>query len=125
MRMNNQKVINTKGGQSVEGILYDLIVTIVNKGRADKIVEVSKKAGAEGGTIIFGRGTGIHEQAKLFGIPIEPEKEIVLTLIPKEKTQVVLESILNNTELSKPGKGIAFVLPVDKIAGMNHDCLNK
>lgn len=109
----------------MEGISYDLIVTIVNKGRAEKVVEFSKKAGAEGGTILFGRGTGIHEKAKLFGIPIEPEKEIVLTLVPKDKTQGVLDTILKNTELCKPGKGITFVLPVDKVAGINHDYLNK
>ncbi|NLF45221.1 MAG: P-II family nitrogen regulator [Syntrophomonadaceae bacterium] len=105
----------------MEGISFDLIVTIVNKGKAEKVVEVSKQAGAEGGTILFGRGTGIHEKAKLFGIPIEPEKEIVLTLIPRAKTQIVLDAILNHTDLCKPGKGIAFVLPVDKIAGIHHD----
>ncbi|NLB52630.1 MAG: P-II family nitrogen regulator [Syntrophomonadaceae bacterium] len=109
----------------MEGISYDLIVTIVNKGKAEKVVETSKKAGAEGGTIISGRGTGIHEKAKLFGIPIEPEKEIVLTLTPKDITQGVLESILKDADLCKPGKGIAFVLPVDKIAGINHDYLQK
>jgi hypothetical protein len=64
---------------------YDLIVTIVNKGDSEKVVDFSKKAGAEGGTILHGRGTGIHEQAKLFNILIEPEKDIVLTLIEKEK----------------------------------------
>lgn len=109
----------------MEGVSYDLIVTIVNKGKADKVVELSKKAGAEGGTILFGRGTGIHEKAKLFGIPIEPEKEIILTLIPKEKTQLVLETILSHADLCKPGKGIAFVLPIDKVAGINHDYLSK
>ncbi|NLF45526.1 MAG: PII family protein, partial [Syntrophomonadaceae bacterium] len=34
----------------MEGISFDLIVTIVNKGKAEKVVEVSKQAGAEGGT---------------------------------------------------------------------------
>ncbi|GAV26334.1 PII family protein [Carboxydothermus islandicus] len=101
-------------------ILYDLIITIVNKGDAEKVVESSKRAGAEGGTIISGRGTGIHEHAKLFGITIEPEKEIVLTLIERQKTKRVLEAIVNETDLNKPGKGIAFVLAVEKVAGINH-----
>lgn len=105
-------------------ILYDLIVTIVNKGDSEKVVESSKKAGAEGGTILFGRGTGIHEQAKLFGITIEPEKEIVLTLIPRQYSQQVLEAIISETKLNEPGKGIAFVLEVERVAGINH-LLNK
>jgi nitrogen regulatory protein PII len=101
-------------------ILYDLIVTIVNKGQSEKVVEASKKAGAEGGTIVYGRGTGIHEQAKLFSIAIEPEKELVLTLIDRQKTEVVLNSILVEAELNKPGKGVAFVLEVERTIGINH-----
>ncbi len=99
---------------------YDLIVTIVNKGNSELVVEASKKAGAEGGTILFGRGTGIHEQAKLFGITIEPEKELVLTLIKKDITEKVLDFIIKETNLDKPGKGIAFVLGVEQVAGINH-----
>ncbi|MBM4760988.1 P-II family nitrogen regulator [Bacillus sp. B15-48] len=101
-------------------IQYDLIVTIVNKGHSDQVVEVSKKAGAEGGTIIHGRGTGIHEQAMLFSIPIEPEKDIVLTLIDRTLTEKVLHAINVEADLQKPGKGIAFVLDVERTIGINH-----
>ncbi|WP_042143247.1 P-II family nitrogen regulator [Paucisalibacillus sp. EB02] len=101
-------------------ILYDLVITIVNKGDSEKVVDASKKAGAEGGTIINGRGTGIHEQAKLFNILIEPEKEVVLTLITRDKTEAVLDAINKDAELNTPGKGIAFVLEVEKTVGINH-----
>ena len=101
-------------------VSYDLIVSIVNKSQSEKVVEASKKAGAEGGTIIFGRGTGIREQAKLFGITIEPEKELVLTLIRRDLTENVLNTIVAEAELNKPGKGIAFVLDVERVVGINH-----
>lgn len=104
----------------METIQYDLIVTIVNKGHSDAVVSASKKAGAEGGTILFGRGTGIHEKAKLFSIPIEPEKDIVLTLIDRRKTEDVLQAITKEANLDLPGKGIAFVLEVEKTIGINH-----
>jgi nitrogen regulatory protein PII len=104
----------------LEGSLYDLIITIVNKGKSETVVEASRKAGAEGGTILFGRGTGIHEQAKLFGITIEPEKELVLTLIRRDLSAKVLEAIVSAAHLDKPGKGIAFVLEVERVAGINH-----
>lgn len=99
---------------------YELIITIVNKGFSEDVVDASRKAGATGGTVLHGRGTGIHETAKLFGIPIEPEKEIILTLIENDKTQAVLDSIYEAIELDKPGKGIAFVLGVEKAVGINH-----
>jgi nitrogen regulatory protein PII len=99
---------------------FVLIVTIVSKGFADTIVDISKTAGAEGGTIVYGRGAGIHEQAKFCGIPIEQEKEMVLTLVPREKGERVLEAILEKGELCKPGRGIVFTLDVEKTAGINH-----
>jgi nitrogen regulatory protein PII len=101
-------------------VKFDLIVSIVNKGFAEEVVEATKKAGAEGGTIINGRGTGIHENAKIFGIPIEPEKEIVLTLIDRTKTDRVLKAVLKAVELNKPSKGVAFVLEVEKTVGICH-----
>lgn len=100
---------------------FNLIVSIVNKGKCDIIVDASRKAGAEGGTIMHGRGTGIHEQAKLFSIPIEPEKDIILTLVPRDKTDEVMETIVKDAELDQPGTGVAFILPVEQTAGIHHN----
>lgn len=115
------------GGTEMEDgceTVYDLIVTIVNKGDSERVIGCTRKLGATGGTIMFGRGTGVHEQTKLFGITIEPEKEIVLTLVERGLTKKVLEAIEKEVELKKPGKGIAFVLEVDRVAGINHDINN-
>jgi nitrogen regulatory protein PII len=101
-----------------QAIQFELIVTVINKGNAESVVEAAKRAGAEGGTILFGRGTGIHEKATLFSIPIEPEKELVLTLIDRTRTEAVLQAIREETGLDEPGKGIAFVLPVERTAGI-------
>lgn len=97
-----------------------LIVSIVRKGWGDTVLEASMKAGAHGGTIVFGRGTGIHEQQRILGIPIEPEKEIVLTLTYADQSEAILQEIVRAAELDKPGHGLAFVVPVDKVAGVPH-----
>ena len=112
--------IESCGQYSVFEKAHDLITVIVKKGLSEKVLDSAKKAGAEGGTIMFGRGTGIHEKAKLFGIPIEPEKEIVLIIIDKKKTKKVLDSIVNSVNLNKPGVGIAFVFELSKVLGICH-----
>jgi nitrogen regulatory protein PII len=99
---------------------FDCIVTVVEKGRSDPVVAAAKAAGAEGGTIIFGRGTGIREFQSFMGIRIEPEKEIVLILIKSEISLRVLEAIVTAGNLEKPGTGIAFILPVTGVAGICH-----
>ena len=98
----------------------DLIVTIVRKGWADRVIQASREAGAEGGTILMGRGTGIHEMSSFLGIPIEPEKEIVMTIVEPEQTEQVLNAIDRSVELHEPGRGIAFVINLPRVAGRVH-----
>jgi nitrogen regulatory protein P-II 1 len=99
---------------------YDLIVTIVNKGDAEIVLKASKKAGAEGGTVVYGRGIGIREKGSIMGIPIEPEKEIIFTIITQEKTEDVLKAIIEAADLNQPGAGIVFVLEIKHLAGICH-----
>lgn len=101
-------------------IPFDLIVTVVKKGASERVLAATKRAGAEGGTILFGRGTGVHDTKTVLGIPIEPEKEIILTAVPRAKSGKVLEAIVRAGELDKPGTGVAFVLELKKVAGICH-----
>ncbi|MDP2217067.1 MAG: P-II family nitrogen regulator [Methanolobus sp.] len=97
-----------------------LIVTIVKKGWGDKVVKASRKAGARGGTIIFGRGTGVHENKSLLGMLIEPEKEIVLTLTESTSADSIVEFISTDVGLDKPGCGLGFVVPLERVFGTAH-----
>jgi len=97
-----------------------LIVSIVRKGWGSTALQASVKAGARGGTVLSGRGAGIHEQEKIFGMSIEPEKEIVLTMVYADQIDTVLAKIVEAAELNEVGRGIAFVLPVDRVAGVAH-----
>ncbi len=99
---------------------FQLLVTIVSQGQATRIVEAAKSAGARGGTILRGRGSGVHESGRFFGVPIEPEKELVLVLVPRTITDTVLDAITAAGHLNEPGKGIAFVLDVPRVAGIAH-----
>lgn len=101
-----------------------LIVTIVAKGCGDRAMEASIKAGAEGGTIIFGRGVGIHEKKKVLGVLIEPEKEIVLTVTSPDQADAILDAIVAATRLEEPGRGIAFTIRVDRFVGAVHTLLH-
>lgn len=97
-----------------------LIVSIVRKGWGNIVLEASVKAGATGGTVLLGRGIGVNEKESIFGIPIEPEKEIVLTLVRESEVDTILQEIISAAELNEPGHGLAFVVPVSKVLGMPH-----
>jgi len=95
---------------------YKLIVTIVSKGKAGRVVDVAHEAGASGGTILLGHGAAVR---LLLGISIDPEKEIVLTVIGEDKLQEVLDAISFEMELDSPNKGLAFVLSLDRVVGFS------
>ena len=103
-----------------EGTRFQLLVAIVSQGKCGPLVEAAKAAGAEGATIVRGRGTGLHESAKFLGVPIEPEKDVVLVLVPHETAEAVLESMVDAGQLDQPGKGIVFLLDVPRVAGIVH-----
>ncbi len=98
-----------------------LIVTIVKKGMASKLVSATKKAGASGGTIILGRGTANKElYLKFLGMEYEPEKEIVFTIVDRAVVDDVLRVIIKEARLDKPGTGIGMVLDVKRLIGVVH-----
>ncbi len=97
-----------------------LIVTIVAPGFSADVVNASKNAGADGATILSGRGTSIHENTVLLGVPIQPEKEMVLILVKKSLRKNVMREIVRVCNLNTEGKGITFSLPVDEVSGAPH-----
>ena len=97
---------------------YEAIVTIVDRGKADDVIQITKDAGARGGTIFHGRGSADKEKVEFFGLVVDPEKELVLTLTKKEQAKTLTNQIYKKMELDQPGKGIVFVLPVTRTMGL-------
>ena len=97
---------------------YDLILTIVSRGFADQVVDAARQAGANGGTIFYARGTGIHEIEKFFSISIQPEKEIVINVVKHEHLKGILDSIVAAAGLATEGRGLTFSMPIDDIVGL-------
>jgi nitrogen regulatory protein PII len=98
--------------------MYHAITTIVDRGRAEDVIDAAAKAGSKGGTIVKARGSGVHETMKLFAMDIEPEKEVVLILAESDKTDAIVESIRKALKLDDPGQGILFVQEVLKTYGI-------
>jgi nitrogen regulatory protein PII len=100
---------------------YRLIITIVNRGFADLVIAAAREAGARGGTVMYARGTGIHETEKFMDIQITPEKEMVLVLVTRAAVKDITKAILGASGLKTKGRGISFTLPVTDVVGMVTD----
>lgn len=93
----------------------ELVIAIVNSGFADEVMVAAQEAGATGGTVIKGRGTG---SKKFMGMTIEPEKEIILIIAEKEKTVKLMDTIYEKAGRDSEGKAVVFALPVEGAVGL-------
>jgi nitrogen regulatory protein PII len=99
-------------------VKFKLILAPVKTYKTDPIVDAAKAAGATGATIIPSRGTGMREAKTFFGLTLEDQTDIVMFLIEEHLVKPVVAAIEEAGEFHKPGTGIAFVLPVEQVVGM-------
>ncbi len=103
---------------------YHLIVTIVTEGFGEKVMNSAKKAGAYGGTLINGRSIYQTDSKRQFlGFSIEPEKEIILIVANRNKTNDIMNKIVKDTGLKTEGGGIIFSLPILDTIGLYEENL--
>lgn len=101
-----------------QGHPYQLILTIVNRGSSDQVMEAARTAGARGGTVINARRVGYEDVQNLLGFTLQPEKEIVAILVPTQQKLPVMQAINRDAGLKTDCRGVLFSLPVDDIMGL-------
>ncbi len=99
-------------------IEFSLILAIVTRGHADKVVEEVKRAGAPAATIFFARGAGLKEADSFFGLTLDPAREVIMILVEDIIVDKILEVIHKAGDFDKPGTGIALSLKVTKTTGL-------
>lgn len=97
---------------------FEVIICIVNSGFSEEVMNAARRCGARGGTVLRGRGTANPEAESLFGIAIQPEKEIVMILVKKSLENDILHALYTVVGLDTPGQGIAFTMPVESVVGL-------
>ena len=98
---------------------YDLIITIINKGYADYVIDAAREAGASGGTIIYARGTNKGLDEKFLGVTIQPEKEMILTLVKHNEKNKIMKEICEKSNLDEKGHGLCFSIPASRVVGIS------
>jgi nitrogen regulatory protein P-II 1 len=96
---------------------FKIVVALVRPELTEKIVSVAKKAGATGDIILNGRGSGMHSTSFL-GLSVEDQTNMVMFLVEEHVASDILDAIDAKCKLDEPGKGIAFILNVERAAGL-------
>ena len=97
---------------------HEVIFCIVNAGFSEAVMDAAREVGARGGTVLHASGTANTDAEKIFGITIQPEKDVVMILVSSEIRDKVLHALYESAGLKTEGQGIAFALPVQDVVGL-------
>ena len=96
---------------------YELIVIIANEGRTDLVMNAAREAGATGGTVLHGKGTGDPETQKFLNVSLAHEKEVILIVAKSAQKSEIMRSVLRSAGPSSEAGAITFSLPISEVAG--------
>ena len=94
-----------------------MIITVVDKGNTELVMNAARTVGANGGTVVRAKGTGA-EIAKFFGVSISEEKELVYIVTSRESRDSIMKAIMEKAGTNTNAHGVIFTLPVDSVAGI-------
>jgi len=123
--LKNDKItaedIKSEGEKMADNYSHDLIISVINQGFSDELMNTAREAGATGGTIIHSRGTAHKGAVKVFGVSVQDEKELILILTTRKNKEAIMRSICESHGLNTKAQGIVFSVPVDNVMGLNAD----
>lgn len=96
---------------------YELIVAIANSGSTDTVMNAARAAGARGGTVLHGKGTGTKDAPKFYNISLAEEKEVVLIVAAASNKAEIMRAILQKAGPDTQAGTIVFSLPTTEVAG--------
>jgi len=98
---------------------YDLIVVIVNLGKASRVLAEAKKIGITGGTISLAHGTVNSSLLRKLGLS-EIRKEVLLMVSQRKHTVLTINHITDTFHLEEPNRGIIFSTPLSTVVGTHN-----
>jgi len=90
-----------------------LIMVTVNQGYTDEMMQVARKAGATGGTIVRSRWSDGGQLEKFHGISIQEEREIVFILASEGSKRAIMDAINKDFGLMSEAHGLISCMPVE------------
>lgn len=111
--------MKTREGAEELIVLTDvvLITCIVQRGAAEEAVQAARRAGAQGATIFYARGSGVRQKhLGVLGVTVSAEKEVIYIVAASDQADRIFDKIFTAAKLDTPGMGMIYMTPLDKMA---------
>ena len=104
---------------------HEVILSVLDGDVTDLAFAAAKEAGCRGGTVIKGRQLSADQAKKIFSLTVQPEKELLMILVPEKDSKAVMKAMVNKVKAETGEIILAFSLPVSDVVGLsNYDLMN-
>lgn len=97
---------------------FSLVMAIVDQGYSEDVMNAARPAGARGGTVFHSRRVVNEETMRMWGISIQPEKEIVLIVVGNDYKKAIMQAISAACGVQSEAHGLVISMPVDEAIGL-------
>ncbi|MGN1344153.1 MAG: hypothetical protein ACI4U3_06195 [Traorella sp.] len=113
--LNQHEKITNEGEEKMKNQHHQTLIMIsINEGISDEVMEVARKYGASGGTIIKGRLSNIDKLSELTSIQFQEERELIFILAPTKTSHEIMENVNQHFGLNSKAQQILWSIPVEK-----------
>ena len=102
--------------KSTAPVKLKLIVTIVNRSKAELFTDLLHGFEANMQVVLLGEGTASDAPMRLLGLTAK-DRAVILSVIREDRADSALEMLSNKFETIRNGKGIAWTVPLDSTIG--------
>jgi nitrogen regulatory protein PII len=100
-------------------VKFSVLVAILAEDLEEKAIDVAKRSGAGGVTIVDARGIGATEKKTFFGLTYEGSQSVLIFVLEKKLSLSVMKNISKELDLKNHSKGVVFTVPLEHIAGID------
>ena len=94
-----------------------LVITVVDRAKAEFYLDVLSQFEVNFQMVTSGRGTATSEIVDMLGLNIH--KSILWSVVREDMVDVVMQTLEDKFATIRGGKGIAFVVPLSSVIGVN------
>ena len=98
---------------------FSVLVAILAEDLEEQAIDIAKRAGAGGVTILDGRGIGAKEKKTFFGLTYEGSQSVLLMVLEKKLSLTVLKNLSRELDLKNTTRGVVLTVPLEHIAGID------
>ena len=104
---------------------FAMVIAIVADTLEDKAINIAKENGAGGVTLMKGSGIGLNEKKTFFGLTYERAESVLMFILEKKISLKVIKALNRELDLENSGHGMVVSMPLDHVAGIAQNQVEK